>query len=75
MYVHATTYPALRARRARRVRAHRSPGFFLRRTTQHVRVSSARRRVRSVSWVREIVRVGAALASIAAWSAVIFVMR
>ena len=74
MYVHASTYPALRTRRARRVRARRRPAFFLRYTTQHVRVSS-RRRTRTVSWVGEIVRMSAALASVAAWTAVVFLAR
>lgn len=74
MYAHAPTYPSLRARRARRVRAPRRPAFFLRRTTQHVRVSS-RRRARSVSWAGEIVRVAAALANVVAWTAVLFLVR
>lgn len=74
MYAHATTYPSLRTRRARRVRAHRRPAFFLHRTTQHVS-GPARRRAVSASWAREIVRIGVALANVAAWTAVVYLAR
>jgi hypothetical protein len=74
MYAHATTYPSLRTRRPRRARAARRPAFFLRRTTQHVRVCS-RRRARTVSWTAEILRAGAALAGVAAWTAIAYLIR
>jgi hypothetical protein len=72
MYAHAITYPSLR--RPRRVRARRRRAFFLRRSTQHVRASSRRRTV-SATWTGEIVRVGVAVAGVAAWMAVVHLVR
>jgi hypothetical protein len=78
MYAHAPTYPSLRARSSRRsrgarpVRVHR-PAFFLRGATQHLRSVRAsrvvaRRRVPRASWSREVFRVTAAIANVAAWT-------
>ena len=73
MYAHATTSASLRARRGRR-RTTRRPTFFLRRTTPHVRARSTSRAA-SASCAREIARITAALASVAAWTAVAYLAR
>ena len=76
MYAHALRYPSLRTHTARRVRARRLPHaarrrFFLRPTTQHLRVVP-RARVERESWLREIARVSIALANVAALSALLY---
>lgn len=70
MYAHALTYPSLHTRSPRHVRIRRRR-VFLRRNTQHVR-ASGRRRAPSVSWRAEIMRMTAALANVAAWTALLF---
>ena len=84
MYAHALTYPSLRTRSARRVRALRSPRvsrrpLFLGRTTQHL-LGPERGRLRAVprarseqtSWTREIARASIALANVAALTALLY---
>ena len=72
MYAHALTYPSLRAPRSRRLPVRR-PRVFVRRSTRHVRVIR-RQRAAQGSWPREIVRVTAALANVAAWATLLFLV-
>lgn len=73
MYAHALTYPSLKTRRVRQVRTRRRALFF-RGSTRHMRALAHRKSAASVSWGRELLRMTAALANVAGWAALAYIV-